>query len=711
MRNNMKTNDYSFKKALPVWEADTEKEINRSVVFTARVGRGEYKLSLAGSSAFTVLVNGDFLAYGPARAGHGCYRVDEYDLIHMLKKEENTVEIRVFGYNVPSFQYVDLPSFLCAEITEGDNVIAYTSAGETGFVCHSFDERMKRVQRYPYQRMFVENYKLGEKYLKYDERPALKLCETEQKSFICRDIPYGEYSSLYPADVLGCGEVTYSDKDEYFADRAVTLVGNGTYKGFRPEEFEYFSNKEVGRADFAPMRPYRGDINEIKLSPDTYALADLGKNRVGLFSFELEVRSDTKFFIIFEELLVDGVLNPFRSKTSNIFTCIAKPGTYRIVSAEPYGMRYMKLVSKGGEVTVRDLHLIEVAFPESEIKARFVSDDKVMEKIYDAAVLTFRNNTTDIYMDCPSRERAGWLCDSFFTSRVEYALTGRSTVEKQFLSNFIMPTSFSDVPAGMLPMCYPSNQHDGEFIPNWAMWYVLELCEYFDRTGDRELIDEARERIYALIKYFEGFENEFGLLERLENWVFVEWSRANELIQDVSFASNMTYASMLCRLGALYNDERLASKAAAIRKTVNEMAMTESGFYCDNAKRIDGKLVLTGERTEVCQYYAFFFDCATPESHPWLWETMVRDFGYDREKTGKYPEIYPANAFIGNYLRLDLLDRYGLKDALYDNIRGYFEYMADRTGTLWEFVNTRASCNHGFASHVIHWMKSLGIVK
>ena len=90
---------------------------------------------------------------------------------------------------------------------------------------------------------------------------------------------------------------------------------------------------------------------------------------------------------------------------------------------------------------------------------------------------------------------------------------------------------------------------------------------------------------------------------------------------------------------------------------------------------------------------------------------MVKDFGYDRKETGKYPEIHFANAFIGNYLRLDLLDRYGLKDTLYDNIKGYFEYMADRTGTLWEHTDTYASCNHGFASHVVYWMKSMGIIE
>ena len=707
----MKTNNYEFKKALPVWECGTEKSINRSLVFTASVGKGEKKLALAGSSAFLVFVNGSFLAFGPARAGHGYYRVDEYDLGELLTSDENTVEIRMFGYNVQSFEYVDLPSFLCAEITCGDDVIAYTSEGDTGFACFSFDERMTRVQRYSFQRMFVENYKLCNDYLNYSSRDELKVEATEPKHFICRDIPYGNYNRIAPASIMGQGSVGYSEKEKYFIDRAINLVGNSTYKGYKLSEFEYFSNKEVGKMDFAPLVKYDGGISEIHIAKDTYVLADMGKNHVGLFEFDLDVSEDAEFFITFDEVLIDGDFNPFRISSSNVFTCIAKKGSYKIVSAEPYGMRYLKLICKGGEVTVRNFNLIEVAFPESEIKLKFNSDDKIMEKIYNAAVLTFRNNTTDIYMDCPTRERAGWLCDSFFTSRVEYDLTGRSAVEKQFLANFIMPEKFTDVPEGMLPMCYPANHHNGSFISNWAMWYGVELKEYLERSGDNEFICEAKDRMYALYNYFKAFENEFGLLENLKSWIFVEWSMANNLVRDVSFATNMLYAKFLDSLGSIYSDSELIDKAKKLRNTINSMAMTESGFYCDNALRRDGKLVLSGERTEVCQYYAFFCDVATPETHPWLWNTLIHDFGSDRQQKGLFPEIYPANAFIGNYLRLDLLDRYGYRDELYQNIINYFEYMVDRTGTLWEFVEPNKSCDHGFASHVIHWMKSIGIAE
>ena len=57
------------------------------------------------------------------------------------------------------------------------------------------------------------------------------------------------------------------------------------------------------------------------------------------------------------------------------------------------------------------------------------------------------------------------------------------------------------------------------------------------------------------------------------------------------------------------------------------------------------------------------------------------------------------------------LKKAGLYEKLYSEIRGYFSYMAERTGTLWEHISDKASMNHGFASHVIYWMDKLGLIK
>jgi alpha-L-rhamnosidase len=310
-------------------------------------------------------------------------------------------------------------------------------------------------------------------------------------------------------------------------------------------------------------------------------------------------------------------------------------------------------------------------------------------------------------MDCASRERAGWLCDSFFTSRVEKELTGKSVVEKNFLENFIMPERFEHIEQGPFPMCYPADFLSGEFIPNWAMWYVLELEEYYSRTGDRELVELAKDKIFSLLKYFESFENESGLLENLRSWVFVEWSAANSFTNGVNYPSNMLYSRMLKSVGVLY-DEKFLEKAKRIKDEINKQSYFD-GFYHDHALRNSKNEVevVKTDISETCQYYAFYMDCASPLTHPELLETLIKDFGADRAQSGKWKEVHPSNAFIGNYLRLDILCKEKLYDKVLEDIEGFFFHMVDKTGTLWEHQQPTGSCSHGFASHVIVWLHKI----
>ena len=166
-------------------------------------------------------------------------------------------------------------------------------------------------------------------------------------------------------------------------------------------------------------------------------------------------------------------------------------------------MMYLKAVVKGA-CTISDVSIIEYQHPEPAVQIR-IPDNQALCLIRDSAVRTFRQNALDVFMDCPSRERAGWLCDSFFTARVEYVLTGTCTVEKVFLENFLLADQFEHLPEGMLPMCYPADHYDGVFIPNWAMWFVLELEEYLVRSGDTELIIRAKKRVFDLLRYLETF--------------------------------------------------------------------------------------------------------------------------------------------------------------------------------------------------------------
>ncbi|MBI3118144.1 MAG: hypothetical protein HYZ00_05645, partial [Candidatus Hydrogenedentes bacterium] len=200
---------------------------------------------------------------------------------------------------------------------------------------------------------------------------------------------------------------------------------------------------------------------------------------------------------------------------------------------------------------------------------------------------------------------------------------------------------------------------------------------------------------------FKKFENSDGLLEKLESWVFVEWSKANQFVQDVNYPSNMLYTAALETASRLYGVPELTEKARTLQETIRRQSY-DGQFFVDNALRKDNTLERTTNRSEVCQYFAFFFHVATPESHPELWRILREEFGPKRKDTQAWPEIHPANAFVGNMLRLELLSRHGFSQQILDESIDYLLYMASRTGTLWENIDESASLNHGFASHIVH---------
>lgn len=421
----------------------------------------------------------------------------------------------------------------------------------------------------------------------------------------------------------------------------------------------------------------------------------------GFINLDVNCNSDGILYILFDEILTDGDVNPFRLSCCNAIKICFKEGKYNFISAEPYGLKYIKLICVDGSIEINKVSVIETVCPVPII-FDYKSNDEEINKILLAARESFMQNSFDLLTDCPTRERAGWLCDSFFLGRAEKTFTGQNLIEKNFLENYLLPDRFEYVPDGMLPMCYPSDWDIQKYIPNWAMWFILELDDYIKRSADKMLSDKFKNKVYGIVYWFEKYENSDGLLEKLPAWVFVEWSKANEFVQDVNFPTNMLYSMMLDCVARLYNDKELNKKSVNLRRIIRKRSFNGE-FFRDNEVYIDGELVATDNFTETCQYYAFFTGVASPELFPKLWDILKNSFGPHRIKDGIYPGIYTSNAFIGNLLRLELLGQYGEYEQLQDEIKGYYLYMAETTGTLWENADITSgcnSCNHGFASYI-----------
>jgi alpha-L-rhamnosidase len=705
--------EIGFIKAKPVWPRGKDKEMNVTVGFRAVFDWDAAQnalLCMTGSSLYRVYVNGEFAGHGPARGPHGFYRMDEWELSPYLKAGKNMVAIEVVGYNVNSYYLPNQPAFLQAEIRVDGTVLRATSEDSDDFQAALLSERIQKVQRYSFQRPFIEYYRWRESSHAWRTDDTLALAvetcaEAEHKAVIARGISYSTFQKRSPVAKQERERFTIGNVPEvYWKDRSLTDIGP-TLGGYAEGELEVVPTLEMQEVrtikTSLTSSPYKAE-EALRLSALSCQIIDWGLNRTGFLGGKFTCRERTKLYLIFDELVTDGDIDFTRMDCANVIGCELEAGSYDLESFEPYTMRYVKLLVMDGHCEVEALYLREYNNPDTE-RAVFQCNRAELNAVYAAGAETFRQNASDLLMDCPSRERAGWLCDSFFTARVEHVLTGGSKMERSFLENYLLPERFDPLPAGMLPMCYPADHDDGNFIPNWALWFILELQEYLARTGDLQLVQALKPKVYALFDYFRPFLNEDNLLENLEQWVFIEWSKANDYVQDVNYPSNMLYAAALQAAGSIYDDFRLAEQASGIRHTIAEQSYNGS-FFIDNAVRIDGKLQLTNHTTEVCQYYAFYFGIATPDSHPELWTILVDQFGPSRDARQVYPDVPEANAFIGNYLRLDLLSLYGRSRQLLEQMEGYFIHMAERTGTLWEHAGNLASCNHGFASHVVYWL-------
>lgn len=677
---------------------------NATVAFRLMLPPTSTSVSVAASNLFRIMLDGELLGYGPRRSSHNRSLVNSYELAGA--KNPRFLVVEVASYQINSFYTVDEPPFFACEVYQNDKVV---------FSAHDFEayhlvDRISKVPRYSFQRAFAESYVLGNDrenlyYGRSVNYPQLGTVKVKGNTLSKTDLSYPELKRTPIASVLENGYLVKNSNPYYKVDRSLTNISE-KLKGYAIDELECHLQDEAAALGYK-KRPeaFDGTIS------DGYALFDLGKNNSSFLGLDFTALDDCEIYLMFDEILYTEALSDknlkqyfsgdtlpldfSRMECCNVVKYKAGAGTHKTLSFEVYTLRYLKVAVKG-KIKIDSLY--HIPYKNSEVRVRFSCDDTKLNAIFDAATETFAQNAVDILTDCPSRERAGWLCDSYFSARAEKLITGRNAVEKNFLDAYLHAPISEFLPPQMPAMCYPADHNDGVYIPNWAMFLVVELKDYLLRTNDRSLIDAFRDRIISLVEFFESkYVNGDGLLEKLDGWVFVEWSKTSHYLQDVNFPTNMLYHSMLLSAAELYGIDSYAVRAAQIKDSIIRLSYNGE-FFEDNAVRENNQLVRKGNTTETCQYYAFYFGIADEKSFPALFNTLISKFGFSRPST-VYENVHRSNAFIGNFLRLDLLKIFGKTKQMLDECVDYLWSMADRTGTLWENDDISASCNHGFTAY------------
>lgn len=652
-----------------MWAGDREKK-NIRLSFELSLDKECDSMILYGADFYRVYVDGEFVSYGPERTASGYARRREIAL-----RNPKNICIDMTAYNVSTFcNDLQLP-FIGVEIKDKDNVVYDTA----DFIAREYDCVVDSKLRYSKQRGFMEEYDFTKS--------------------------------------------TFTTHELYSVDAPVCLGGIGDNASYEEVEFKFMLEREFQgiatqdtlwwqRSGACVITPDQFNVHRdfIEKAKGYRELDfEMKTERTGFIKLIVESDEDVEVFALFEEYVPRGediqklikehnLTNCpqdgewlFRRSTCNDIVAMKFPkGRYEFISSEPYAFKYLKLVVSGNAVITPSL----IALENKNYDKVKVSGNEKFVAVVEAAKNSFRQNALDIFMDCPGRERAGWLCDTYFTAKAERTLTGRNDIEKNYLENHLL-AKHEEIDDRLFMMIFPG-QTEGTYIPNWAIWFVIELEDYFMRTGDREFVDRAKDKVYGLIDFFKKYKNQDGLLENLESWVFIEWSICNnaEYTKGVNYPSNMLYAYMLQKAGKLYLDSALIEESRKMKAEIKKQAYNGK-FFVDNAVREDGVLkVCEDHLSETCQYYALFTGIDTDDAYK---KRMATVFGPLRP-SDVYPEIGRSNMFIGNYLRFLWLCEIGEYDRVITECLEYFAKMEERTGTLWELDSPTASCNHGFTS-------------
>lgn len=681
-----------FKKALPVFAAGKEKELNYQLIVSAEADslKGA-KIYLTAVSFYRLWVNGEIAFFGPARAAKGFARVDIVDLDKYAKEGTNRIAIEVAGYACGSLATVRQPSFVQAEVRVGDEVLLATGEDFCGY---RNVQRLQKVERFSVQRHFGEIW---------DMRKAA-FCEADKVELEIVDTKL----SFLPATPAPCADIF--DIDGYASSGRFCFDENKPYRPNRyswasiSKEWGVFPKEEVvsrpfewiGRQATEKMKG-EGEL-PIKLREGEYAIVDMGKIYAGFLRLSVEALLESTVVVAFSELCTADEFEFSNINCQNVIEYyLPENSGHKLESFEPYTFRYAIVTVKSGEVQLSSFGIRKWEFDTSVVIPREIKDPE-LKRIYDASIRTFAHNAVDIYMDCPSRERAGWLCDSLFTARMEYFFTGDTKVEDAFLENY--RSYRGNTLGGLVPECYPGDIEDYT-IPQWNMWYVLESYEYLTERKPSADKEAFRESLFNVMNYFKDYENADGLLEKLPGWNFVEWSSANDWVHDVNYPTNFLYAEALERMGKLYGEQDMIEKAERVRKATIEQSFNGE-FFMDQAVRDEnGKLSLTGNFSEAGQYYAILFgkvDIYDPK-YARLKECVMNEFS---EFSPELTNFVSVDCMPGYYLKMWSLMELKWLDILERSIKNFFGGMVDLTGTIWEYkpIRRKGSYDHGFASYV-----------
>ncbi len=179
--------------------------------------------------------------------------------------------------------------------------------------------------------------------------------------------------------------------------------------------------------------------------------------------------------------------------------------------------RYLTLIPSGN-AKILDVTATVRHFPMNDLACTLESDNEKLASIWELCKNGVRCGSQEIYVDCPQREKGQYAGDMTVTSLSQIYLSGdlrlfRKALDNQLQSAFICPGIMAVTPSAAM-----------QEIADYSLQLPILALRHYEFTGDKEYLKKCLDVCLGMIKYFEKYSREDGLLESVKGkWNLVDW--------------------------------------------------------------------------------------------------------------------------------------------------------------------------------------------
>ncbi|MCX7028437.1 MAG: hypothetical protein NT061_13350 [Spirochaetes bacterium] len=240
-------------------------------------------------------------------------------------------------------------------------------------------------------------------------------------------------------------------------------------------------------------------------------------------------------------------------------------------------------------------------------------------------------------------------------------------------------------PEGMVAMASTSDigAEWRTYIPDYALYWILSIGDYFDYSGDRTIFDDTFPAVAKALGWFMPWLDVSGLLADVPGWVFVDWSekldkKGEVLALNALFAAALRAGARVAEgVGAMPFAERWRTLASSVAAAAAARLWDEKrGVYADCRSEAGLSPVVSQQANVV----AIAFGVAPRDRWDRVFGYMLDEGRVKLTKAWRWDE---ERAFDPE--KDVVLARAGRVDDLLSNIRkGWEPMLADGGGTFWE---------------------------